>query len=304
MKILITGAAGMLGTDLRSELISRFEIAGAGLVPSSQPHYTQTDLSVRKNVSDLLSREKPAVIFHTAAMTDVDGCETRQKEALQANLEMTRLLTDEANRYGAQLVFFSTDYVFDGTKQGEYLESDVRKPVNFYGETKFLAEKYIGQHAENYAIFRITWLYGLHGKSFPRTILERVKNQNKFEIVDDQKGRPTYTRDVARAFAELLAKDPLIFKNKGNTIYHLCNSGETNWADFAAFIFEQAGHSGAEISRIDSSKSIRPAKRPLNSVLGLEKVRAGLGIHLRPWREAVLEFIREFQSETLLQEKK
>lgn len=295
MKILITGASGMLGTDLTAELKPHFQVSGAGLLTSAQPDYFQTDLSLRSNVAALFAQKKPDLIFHTAAMTDVDGCESRRKEALTANLEMTRHLVDEANARQARLIFFSTDYIFDGTKEGEYLESDSPCPINFYGETKLLAEKYIQQAAAKYVIFRITWLYGLHGKSFPRTLLERAKNQKKFEIVADQIGRPTYTRDVARAFSGLLSKDPLIFETKGNRVYHLANSGKTSWAEFAEFIFLQAGHTDTEVVRMDSSRLTRPARRPLNSVLSLEKAKNTFGISLRPWQDAVQEFILEFQ---------
>ncbi len=295
MKILITGSGGMLGTDLTSELSPKFKIAGAGILPCAQPAYTQADLSVRENVSKLFEKEKPDVVIHTAAMTDVDVCETRREDASKANVEMTRLLADEANRHKAALIFFSTDYVFSGNKAGEYLENDTTDPGNFYGETKVLAENYIKQKSSKYAIFRITWLYGLNGKSFPRTIMERAKTQKKFEIVSDQTGRPTYTRDVAVAISTVLS-DKTFFQQKGNAVYHLCNSGQASWAEFGEFILKHSGHEDAEVVRIDSTRLARPAKRPLNSVLSLEKTGKELGIRLRPWRDAALQFIREFQS--------
>lgn len=303
MRILITGSSGMLGTDLTAALTPHHDVYGAGLLTSSQPHYRQIDLSERRNAAELFSEIKPDIVFHTAAMTDVDGCESKRREAMLANFEMTRHLTDESNRYGACLVFFSTDYVFDGTKKGEYLETDPVCPVNFYGETKALAENYIQKHAEKYVIFRITWLYGLNGKSFPRTILNLAQKQKKFEIVSDQAGRPTYTRDLVRALAALLSKDPLIFHTKGNTIYHLCNGGQTDWAGFASEIFKQSGHADIEVVPIDSTRLNRPAKRPANSVLSIDKAASALGIRLRPWQEAVGEFIAEYKAESL-QEKK
>lgn len=296
MKILITGSAGMLGTDLVAELKPRFKIAGSGLVPSDQPNYTQSDLSVRANVSGLFKKEMPDLVIHTAAMTDVDGCETRREDSLKANYEMTRLLADAANEYKARLLFFSTDYIFSGMNPGQVMEDAAPDPVNYYGETKLLAENYIKKNSLKYVIFRITWLYGLHGKSFPRTMLELVKTRKKFEVVDDQKGRPTYTKDVARAFSAMLEKKSL-FENKGNTVYHLCNTGEASWADFAEFIFRNSGYPEVEVARIDSTRLNRAAKRPFNSVLSLDKVKAELGICLRPWQEAILEFIADYQKQ-------
>ncbi len=296
MKIFITGASGMLGTDLVKIFSSRHEVTGAGRRPAHFPGYYTADLSRPGAAHELISKIKPAVIFHAAAWTDVDGAESKKQEALIGNFEMTRLVADAANDAGARIVLFSTDYVFDGKKAGEYTEDDATCPANFYGETKLLAENYVQQNARKFVIFRISWLYGLAGKSFPRTILERAKNQKKFDVVNDQTGRPTYTADVAQALAGALDRDPG-FEKTGNQLYHLGNRGKASWFDFAAYILKQAGHADAEVAPMGSEKLNRPANRPANSVLALGKAEAKLGISMRGWQESVSDFINEFKKQ-------
>ncbi len=297
MKILITGAGGMLGTDLSAALEKHFEVSGAGLSPADRRRYHQLDLSVPQNAESVISRERPSIIFHTAAMTDVDGCENRRDEALKANVEMTRHLTDSANRAGALFIFFSTDYVFDGKKKGEYTEEDKPAPASFYGETKWMAEKYIQQNARKYAILRISWLYGLWGKSFPRTILERARTQTRFDVVDDQIGRPTYTKDLAGALRDVLVKDPMAFEKNANQIYHLSNQGSASWAAFAEYLLKEGGFSTAKVTPITSDRLNRAAKRPANSLMSLRKAEEKLGIKMRPWQDAAKDFIVELKNE-------
>lgn len=295
MKVLVTGAGGMLGADLYHELSSCFDVTGTGRNPSSLNRYVQADLTSPKNVSEVFSQVQPSVVIHAAAMTDVDGCEGRSAEAALINFDMTRFVADEANRAGALLIFFSTDYVFSGHTAGELTEDESRNPLNVYGETKLSAEKYIEQNSKEYVIFRITWLYGINGKSFPRTILEKARTQKVFDIVHDQIGRPTYTRDVASAIRKLLTDNSFTFEKNRNSVYHLGNNGSVSWADFADYIFKNSGHSDLSINRITAKILNRPAKRPENSVLCLNKIKNTLHVELRPWNSAILDFINEFQ---------
>ncbi len=295
MKILITGAGGMLGTDLASLLSQKFNVSGVGRSPA--PHlsipYQQLDLAERQAVFDFWQIHKPELVFHAAAMTDVDGCETRPHEAMRNNSEATKNVTDACNRFGGKLIFFSTDYVFDGQKKGEYVEEDTIQPLNIYGETKALAEKYIRENSKQYAIFRISWLYGLRGKSFPRTMLERGATQKQFQVVSDQIGRPTYTRDIAKAFLDILSSNKDLFGQSAGEVYHLTNQGQASWADFASFILTAAYDGGITVTRITSQEFSRPAKRPKNSLLSIKKAQEKLGLSLRPWREAVVQFMNE-----------
>ena len=296
MKVFITGAGGMLGSDLAAALHDSFQVSGAGR--RSAPHlnipYHQCDLLKTGAVQEIFKKEEPEVVFHCAAMTQVDGCEKDRAQALALNLEMTEKVIEACNAVGAFLIFFSTDYVFDGKKHGEYRENDPVQPLNVYGETKALAENAIREKAKQYAIFRVSWLYGIHGPSFPRTILERAQQQKEFNIVSDQIGRPTFTRNLAETFCQMLMQQKPILNRIDHQIFHLANAGQTSWADFARFLLKHAGLESVMVYSISSDQLDRPAKRPANSVLSLEKAESSLHLALKPWPEAALEFIREF----------
>ena len=299
MKILITGAGGMLGSDLSKALHPFFDVLGAGL--HAAPHlagipYKTADLSDSSVTRALIDTEKPDLIFHAAAMTDVDACERDRDLALKGNLQITRHIADSANQSGAFVLFFSTDYVFDGEKRGEYKEEDLPGPRSVYGESKYFAETYLQEHADKYAIIRISWLYGFHGRSFPRTILERAPRQQRFEVVSDQVGRPTYTRDLAAVFAGLLKRNPAVFEQWNKEIFHFGNQGKASWAEFARYILKQAGYPEAVVTPITSLQLGRPAQRPPNSVLCLKKSGERMKVDLRPWQEAFLDFLEEFRS--------
>lgn len=297
MKVLITGAGGMLGTDLAAALQDSFEVAGAGRSPA--PHlripYDRQDLLEPNAVQKILERDSPDLVFHAAAMTNVDGCEQNRDEAMRLNVQLTKVIAEACHEAGAFLIFFSTDYVFDGSKQGEYDEDDAIRPLNVYGESKALAEKMVREHAERYTIFRISWLYGLRGKSFPRTILEKAVHQNEFQIVSDQMGRPTFTKDIAYGFRKLLTQEKYILDIMNGQTFHLANSEKTSWADFASFLLKQSGFDKARVKPIASEELTRPARRPQNSVLNLDKAESYLGLNLRPWQEAAVEFVQEFK---------
>ena len=227
-------------------------------------------------------------------MTNVDGCEQDRDQAIRLNDQMTQTVAKVCKSAGAFLIFFSTDYVFDGTKKGEYREDDPIHPLNVYGESKARGEQQVREHAGAYAIFRVSWLYGVHGKSFPRTILEKAKQQSVFEVVNDQIGRPTFTKDLAAAFRDLLVNGSDSLKKMKGQIFHLANAGACSWAEFAAAILSHAGYDKVEVKPITSEQLTRPAKRPKNSVLNLSKAERVLGLKLRPWQEAMVEFINEF----------
>lgn len=300
MKILITGAGGMLGSDLSKALNPLFDVVGAGA--HAAPHltgirYKTADLSDSSETRAWIEAEKPDFIFHAAAMTNVDACELDRDSALKGNLHMTRHVVDSANQIGAFVLFFSTDYVFDGDKKGEYSETDLPGPRSIYGESKYFAETYIHENADKYAIIRVSWLYGFHGRSFPRTLLEKAPSQQNFEVVSDQVGRPTYTKDLAAIFADLLKRNPAVFEQWNKEVFHFGNQGTASWAEFAQFIFKQAGYLDAIVTPISSAQLARPAQRPHNSVLSLKKAEERLGIHFRPWQEAFPDFLREFRAQ-------
>lgn len=297
MKILITGAGGMLGSDLAEAFRPRFVTVGITREPVDYLGipFCVRDLTHRQETLAIIQRESPHVIFHAAAMADVDGCQNHRYEALQDNLEATKNVVEASNRAGAWLIFFSTDYVFDGKKDGEYLEEDPCRPINVYGETKLRAENYIRQKAKRFMIFRTSWLYGFRGRSFPRTILELSRTKKILNVVSDQRGRPTYTRDIAAAFGDFLDHDPGALEKAPNEIFHLAGSSIATWADFARGILRAAQCEDVTVENVTSDKLNRPAPRPRNSVLALKKNEEKLNLRLRGWEEAIPEFVEELK---------
>jgi len=298
MKILVTGAAGMLGTDLVDALRDQFELVGVGLSDGHHlpiPYY-QLDLTDAGAVTAFWKKENPALVFHLAAMTQVDLCETEKDSAYQANTAAVKCVADASHALGAALVFISTDFVFDGKEQREYAEDDTCAPLSYYGETKRLAEEYLRTCGVSYVVFRICWLYGLRGRSFPRAILEIAQKQTKLRVVNDQVGRPTYTRDICAAFRELLTRDENIFKAFSGNFFHLANSGTASWADFAEEVLKDAELSGHQVERISAAEYNRPAQRPAHAVLNLDKTREKLSVKLRPWQQALKDFIAEYRA--------
>jgi dTDP-4-dehydrorhamnose reductase len=306
MKILITGAGGMLGSDLARFFQGKFPTIGVGRRAASHLSipYFQQDLSNAEALEALTAKEKPDLIFHAAAMTNVDGCEREPERAWRDNVDVTKNVIQVSNRVGALLVFFSTDYVFDGSKKGEYEEKDIPRPLNIYGETKYQAEQVVRGQAKQFVIFRLSWLYGLHGRSFPRAILEKAQQTDRLEVVSDQIGRPTYTADVAQALFQLISRNKNILATVSGEIFHLANEGITSWASFAEEILHLAKKNQVKVEPITSQQLKRDARRPLNSVLNLAKSHELLGLRLRSWKEAIADFVREFQEAELMGERK
>lgn len=299
-KILITGAAGMLGTDLVSALRDHFELVGVGL--SEGTHlpiaYHRLDLTDRQAVSEFWQKTRPSLVIHLAAMTQVDLCETERDRAYQANTEAVKAVADASRDLGATLVFFSTDFVFDGKENREYREEDSCAPLSYYGETKRQAEEYLKSSGVSFVVFRICWLYGLGGRSFPRAILEIAEKQTVLRVVSDQIGRPTYTKDICGALRELLLRDKDIFSKVAGNFFHLANSGTASWADFAEEVLKDAGHLQHQVVRITAAEFNRPAPRPAHAVMNLDKTHEMLGVQLRPWQEALKVFIAEYRTHT------
>lgn len=306
MKILITGAGGMLGTDLGNVLSQEFEAVGLERRPVTHltVPYDICDLTQARKTREAILSHKPEVILHAAAMTDVDYCEEHQDEALANNVAATESVVEAANEIDAPVIFFSTDYVFDGKKEGEYEETDTPDPLSFYGKTKLMGEEYILRTAKRALIFRITWLFGVWGRCFPKAILRQAAEVTKMNVVDDQIGRPTWSWDVAQAMRQLLLNRKDVLLKPGAEIFHLANSGTVHWADYARFILKNAGLGAVKIKDIPSAHLKRPAPRPANSVLSLEKSGKVLGLKLRSWEEATLEFLPKLKNELAVLEAK
>ncbi len=275
-KVLVTGARGMLGTDLCVVLRAR----GVEVIPADVAEFDLTDpAATRAFVTDC----SPATIINCAAYTAVDQAETDQETAFRVNRDGARNLAEAAAEVGAALLHLSTDYVFDGTKAGAYLEDDPPNPRSVYGESKLAGEIAVREALVAHWIVRTAWLYGIHGKSFPRTILNLAQQGGPLRVVNDQFGCPTYTVHLAEALAGIVTQP-----HYGT--YHAVNSGSCTWYDLARAVLAEAGIS-VEIQPVPTSEFPRPAPRPANSVLDTTKLATVYGITLPGWEEGVREFV-------------
>ena len=225
MKVLVTGAKGMLGQDL----CPIFEDAGMFVIETDVENLDITDFKAAEN---FITNARPQIIVHLAAYTNVDGAETDREKADLINHKAAENLARISKKTGAILIYVSTDYVFDGTKTEPYLPNDPVNPLSVYGKTKALGETAVIENAEKYYIARTSWLYGINGKNFIEIMLKLGKAGKEIKVVNDQTGSPTYTVDLALGILKLL--------NKPFGIYHISGEGETTWYDFANEIFTQA----------------------------------------------------------------
>ena len=274
MKWLVTGAAGMVGTDLRIELESR----GEEVVALAK---SDLDITNRDDVVRFVDDVRPDVIVNCAAYTKVDLAETEESLANAINGSAVEFLADAANRAGARLVQLSSDFVFDGTSRRPYDINDATAPLSAYGRSKL-----IGEHAAaNQTIVRTSWLFGVHGPNFVEAIRNQIrKGTNPLRVVDDQRGRPTYTPHLARAIIRIA--------NLGASgIVHYADEGECTWYDFACAINEELG-SMVNVEPVTSEQFVRPAKRPAYSVLSTERYERLTGVKPEWWKDGLREYLQ------------
>jgi dTDP-4-dehydrorhamnose reductase len=243
------------------------------------------DITDGARIRDYIESIRPDCIIHTAALTDVDGCESDVEKAFKINGEGTRNIAEGAKSVGAALLYLSTDYVFDGTSDRPYREDDEPKPLGVYGQSKHRGELNVRDLVERHYIVRTGWLYGEHGSNFVETIIGLAGDRLRIEVVDDQVGSPTYTKDLAPALAELMVSDRF-------GTYHLTNQGSCSWFEFAGRIIELAGISGVAVVPTTTERFARPAPRPSYSVLENLAWREAFGSLLRPWGEAIEAYMR------------
>jgi dTDP-4-dehydrorhamnose reductase len=244
----------------------------------------EMDITSFASVRKVLLTLKPRVVINAMAFTDVDGCESRQEQAFRVNGEGVRHLAEITAEIGAKLVHISTDYVFDGNKLSPYVEEDPVNPLSIYGKSKLTGEDNARLNPDHLVV-RTQWLYGLHGRSFVETMLRLAKEKNELNIVNDQTGSPTWTVDLALAIRALIEKDC-----RGT--YHAVNSGYCSWFDFAGAIFAEQGLE-MRLQPITSEKLVRPATRPLFSVLDCSKLQRDTGLEMEGWRDALKKYMYE-----------
>ena len=282
MRIVVTGANGQLGTDLMALLGAQehHEVLGLDL-----PDHDLTD---RDHVLAVITSWRPDAIIHGAAMTAVDLCETEVELAHRVNCLATRFVADGARRVGAHVVYVSTDYVFDGTKDGAYLEWDRPNPQSVYGRTKLGGETEIDP---GWAIARTSWVCGEHGQNMVKTLLRLASGDGDVRFVDDQVGRPTFTTDLAPMVAKLAVE-------RVPGVFHTTNQGQVSWYEFAREVFAAAGADPDRVSPIttDQLEPPRPAPRPANSVLDDLAWRGHGFAPSRDFREPLAELVRVLQA--------
>lgn len=249
MKVLITGANGQLGHDLREVLADH----------TLFPYDLDMNVTDAKAVSDTVMEVKPDIIIHSAAMTNVDGCETDPDQAFLVNGIGTGNIALAAKKASSRLVYVSTDFVFDGSKGEPYTEFDEPNPISAYGKSKRAGEEFVEALVPEHFIVRTAWLFGKTGHNFVKTMVKLADEKDELKVVDDQIGSPTYSADLAARINELIATDWF-------GTYHVTNSGSCSWYEFARAILQKAGK-GTKVTPITSKELDRPAPRPAYSVL-------------------------------------
>jgi dTDP-4-dehydrorhamnose reductase len=283
-KILLTGSRGQVGWELARSLSTLGEVVA---LDSSQLDLTDV-AAIRRAVAEI----RPRIIVNPAAHTAVDKAEGESERAYALNATAPGVLAEEADKLGALLVHYSTDYVFDGSGEQARVEADVTGPLNVYGASKLAGEQVIQANCRRHLIFRTSWVYGARGANFLLTMRRLMRERPELKIVADQIGAPTWCRSIADATAQVLAQVDSRFAGADKPapwgVYHMTNGGETSWHGFAQAILDlDAPETPARLLPIPSSDYPTPAKRPLNSRLNNDKLERVFGVRLPDWQQAL-----------------
>lgn len=283
-KILVTGANGQLGNELR-RLCKNF--------PGLEFIFTDVDMLDITNpdaVSVFMEASKPAIVVNCAAFTNVEGAEDDVKNARKVNALAPQVLAAACAMQSAFLIHISTDFVFDGDTSIPYKETDETNPLSVYGSSKLEGEEKIKTVFDDYVIIRTSWLYSEYGTNFMRKILAKGKEQDSIKVVDDQIGSPTYARDLANCIIDMIIKSILNPTAYLPGVYHYANQGTCSWAEFTKEIFQLADVK-CEVVPVSSKEFPTKATRPKYSVLDTSKVREAFGIGIPNWRDSLKECI-------------
>ncbi|MFH0818688.1 MAG: dTDP-4-dehydrorhamnose reductase [Patescibacteria group bacterium] len=273
-KIIITGANGMLGHDLQ-EKFKDFNLLCFDK--------DNLDITNYKQVSEIISREKPQVVINAAAYTDVDGCETNKDLCMQINGYGVGNLAQACKENDVILVHYSTDYIFNGQNKDGYSEDyNEIDPISVYGQSKALGEKLIKENCDKYYILRTAWLYGKNGKNFVDTMIKLGQEKDELKVVDDQHGSPTFSKDLAQETKKIIANLKPDFG-----VFHVTNSGNCTWFEFAKGIFN-IKNIKIKLEPCTSNEFPRPARRPKYSILLNTKLS-----ELRTWQEALKDYLKD-----------
>ncbi|MFM2151845.1 MAG: hypothetical protein RL199_280 [Pseudomonadota bacterium] len=274
-RVLLLGASGQLGRALRPRLEASFDV--------SAPEHDRLDLADVGAVREAVREVRPTLVINAAAYNAVDAAESEPDAALAVNGRAPGLLAEEAERCGARLVHFSTNYVFDGRGDRPWREDHPPSPLSVYGQSKLAGEHAIARTGARALVVRTAWLYGPEGRNFARAILAAARRGGPLEVVDDQHGTPTLAADLAGAVLKLIEQDAF---RAGGELLHVTGTGEATWFDFASAVV-QAGGIECAVRPVPTDRHPRPARRPVNGVLDTTRLRTGYGIALPDWRESL-----------------
>ena len=274
--ILVTGSTGQLGSDVVKELLKRG-------YSTLSPNRSEFNLCSEDSIRNYILNSNCEAIVHCAAYTQVDKAEDEKDLCIKINATATKHIVKCAKILDIPMIYISTDYVFDGTKDGEYTENDETNPINIYGESKLAGEKYVQEILDKYYIVRTSWVFNINGKNFIETMLRLSKANNQLSIVNDQIGSPTYTKDLSRLLVDMIET------NKYG-LYHATNEGYCSWYEFADTIFKLA-NINIDIKAINSNEYASRAKRPLNSKLSKDKLIEYGFKPLPHWEDALKDYL-------------
>jgi len=286
VRILLTGKNGQVGWELQRTLSTLGEVIALG--------QADMDLANPDTIRKICRDVKPNLIVNPAAYTAVDKAETEPTLALAINGTAPGILAQEAQRLGAALIHYSTDYVFDGSKNTPYTEQDIPNPQNIYGSSKLAGERAIQAVDVPHLILRTAWVYGARGKNFLLTMQRLAREKPLLKVVDDQIGAPTWSRLLAEATAQIVAQSlsrdqetVTSYIRQHSGVYHMSCAGQTSWHGFASAILAGAASATTQLQPIPSSEYPTPAARPAYSVLSNEQLAQTFGITLPDWRVAL-----------------
>ncbi|MED5099755.1 dTDP-4-dehydrorhamnose reductase [Niallia sp. FSL K6-0212] len=282
MKILVTGYSGQLGYDVVLEGKKRgFDMIGVG--------HKELDITQEEQVRNYIHTVKPDVVIHCAAYTAVDNAEDNKDVCFDVNVNGTKYLAASAKSVDAKFIYISTDYVFEGTGIEPFTEEDAANPVGYYGITKHEGEKAVQSLLDKYFIVRISWVFGINGNNFIKTMLRLAETRKELNVVGDQYGSPTYTFDLAKLLLDMAETEKY-------GVYHASNEGFTTWADFAKEIFQVAGKA-VKVNSITTEEYPTKAVRPKNSRMSKDKLEKNGFTRLPAWQDALTRYIAELQEE-------
>lgn len=304
MTILLTGAAGQLGSELLPLLSARGSVAATDRVKPvwASGDWLEQDISDGGKLEALLNRLRPGLIVNTAAYTAVDLAETDPEMAFNVNAELPARLATWAKKNEAPLIHYSTDYIFDGKTSKPYLETDLPKPQNVYGDSKLAGERALATSGCKHAILRTSWVYSSHGKNFVLSMLDLARKGVPLKIVDDQRGCPTSARNLALASDAVIETWKTSAVSSCNGVFHYCDDRSLSWYEFAGLIFSLAVRAGLlnkvpELTPVPSSEFPQPAKRPEWSILDTSKISRVFNIRAASFENSLEAVMNEIKQE-------